>query len=756
MIPTETSGTPNKAGNAPVSVADSQRLHSSLLAMAQANGDAASNGPPGLSATPTLSGLLQAVRRRWLLAVTLALTLGISTVLAVFTFHPPQYNVNLRIRVIARLAGAEDVEFPIFKANMEAMVRNPIVLSNALNDKASDGREIKDLELVRSKGMGAIDWLEKKLKTDYLLGPEVLRVTLASDMPEDAAELMNAINRAFLNEYMEMERSKKQLRTAELRSKKEAIERELNTLRAQLARQLESLDVKDQQAANVQQGVWLSKLSAAEATKRSIDEDIAKAETEIFTGNANLKIIDSLEVPDDVLFDFYTKDQILTEMNKRLSELDRDIAECYRKYNEPFASREATPLKHEKIKINNQRELREARLKPEIEQRYRKRVADDLKFQVKLAEQKVQAGIPRREKELKSIQELMRKVQEAGIGNLNEPPQIQATRQNIESARTSLNQTVQKIGEVELEPLVSRVVPLQGASVPLEKDRSQQTKLGGAGGLAVFLLTLFGVGFYEFRSRKISVADEVATGLGIHVIGTIPALPTSSRLPSVKDQLLAQSWQGELQEAVDAIRTVILHKARTDALHVLMVTSAQSGEGKTTLASQLASSLARAWKRTLIIDADLRHPGIHTLFDSPQEPGLAEVLRGEVEPTDAIRATPVSRLWVLPAGNGDGHAIQALAQDNVRSLFELLKQQYDFIIIDSPPVLPVADSLLVGQHVDGVLFAILREVSRAPAVYAAQQKLAPLEVHTLGAVVLGAEKEFNDKAYGYVMNPGSK
>jgi capsular exopolysaccharide synthesis family protein len=229
-------------------------------------------------------------------------------------------------------------------------------------------------------------------------------------------------------------------------------------------------------------------------------------------------------------------------------------------------------------------------------------------------------------------------------------------------------------------------------------------------------------------------------------------MPARSRKPGGQDTSVEQLWQHQLQESMDAIRTVILHQARSEALHVLMVTSASSGEGKTTLATQLAASLSRAWKRTLVIDGDLRHPATHTLFDVPQEPGLAEVLRGEVEPADAIKATPFSRLWVLPAGNGDAHAIQALAQDNVRTLFEQLKQQYDFIIIDAPPVLPVTDSLLLGQHVDGVLFAILRDVSRAPAIHAAQQKLAPLGVPTLGAVVLGTEAEFSEKNYGFALS----
>ena len=265
------------------------------------------------------------------------------------------------------------------------------------------------------------------------------------------------------------------------------------------------------------------------------------------------------------------------------------------------------------------------------------------------------------------------------------------------------------------------------------------------------MLALFGVAFFEFRSRKIGVTQDVSHGLGMNVIGTVPAMPARSRKASANDSASEQQWLSQLQESVDAIRTVILHQARSEAMHVLMVTSASSGEGKTTLTTQLAASLARAWKRTLVIDGDLRHPAAHKLFDVPQEPGLAEVLRGEVEPGDAVRATPFSRLWVLPAGNGDNHAIQALAQDNVRTLFEQLKTQYDFIIIDSPPVLPVTDTLLLGQHADGVLFAILRDVSRAPAIYAAQQKLAPLGVAMLGAVVLGTAPEFGDKNYRYAM-----
>jgi capsular exopolysaccharide synthesis family protein len=171
--------------------------------------------------------------------------------------------------------------------------------------------------------------------------------------------------------------------------------------------------------------------------------------------------------------------------------------------------------------------------------------------------------------------------------------------------------------------------------------------------------------------------------------------------------------------------------------HVVLVTSAVEGEGKTSLAGQLAVSLSRAWRKTLLVDGDLRKPAAHQLFELPGEPGLSEVLRGDLELSDAIRPTAVSRLSLIPAGQYDAHALQALAQEGVGKLFARLKDEFDFIVVDSCPVLPVTDTLMLGQHVDVVLLSVLGGVSRLPTVYAARQRLAALDIPVLGAVVAG-------------------
>jgi capsular exopolysaccharide synthesis family protein len=214
-------------------------------------------------------------------------------------------------------------------------------------------------------------------------------------------------------------------------------------------------------------------------------------------------------------------------------------------------------------------------------------------------------------------------------------------------------------------------------------------------------------------------------------------------------EIQERTWNNILLESVDAMRAMILHASRNESLQVLMVASALKGEGKTSLACHLATSLARARRRTLLIDCDLRSPAIHRTFDVLSEPGVCEVLRGEIAVADAVQPTIAQGLSIIPAGRCDTRAIQALGQGNLEMAFEELKQQYDYIIVDTAPVLPVADSLQVCQHVDAVVFSVLRDVSRVPKVQAAYERLAMLGVRMLGAVIAGTRAENYDASYAY-------
>jgi capsular exopolysaccharide synthesis family protein len=322
----------------------------------------------------------------------------------------------------------------------------------------------------------------------------------------------------------------------------------------------------------------------------------------------------------------------------------------------------------------------------------------------------------------------------------------------IEQAEAEVRSVTSAINQLEVEMNdPPRVRPLQDAVAYKVDNFARKAQMAGAAGVALLGLTVAGIAFLEFRYRRVSSVDEVTQGLGVRVVGTVPACPRRIRNGAATGGK-ASYWKSMLAESVDAARTLLLHHARREDLRIIMVTSASGGEGKTSLSSHLAISMARSGRKTLLIDCDLRNPSAHKLFNVPLEPGLSSVLRGEIPIEDALHPTQANGLFLMPAGACNSEALSMLAQDGVQPVFDRLRADFDFIVVDSSPVLPVADSLMVAQQVDGVLFSILREVSRLPKVHEAYQKLVSLGVRMLGAVVNGTSGEVYGNGYGHTAN----
>jgi succinoglycan biosynthesis transport protein ExoP len=155
----------------------------------------------------------------------------------------------------------------------------------------------------------------------------------------------------------------------------------------------------------------------------------------------------------------------------------------------------------------------------------------------------------------------------------------------------------------------------------------------------------------------------------------------------------------------------------------------------------LAASLARAGRRTLLVDADIRNPGVHRVFDMPLEPGLSELLRGEAERDSVVHPTRTANLWLLPGGRCDLRSVQALSTSYLGTAIAGLCVQFDYVVIDSGPILKVADSLLVGQHVDAAILSVLKDRSKVASIYEACERLRSVGITVLGAVVNGVNDD---------------
>jgi capsular exopolysaccharide synthesis family protein len=184
-------------------------------------------------------------------------------------------------------------------------------------------------------------------------------------------------------------------------------------------------------------------------------------------------------------------------------------------------------------------------------------------------------------------------------------------------------------------------------------------------------------------------------------------------------------------------------------LRLLVVTSAVSGEGKTSLSGHLAISLARAGFRTLLIDGDLRAPTAQRVFDLSLSPGLCEVLQGRAGSTTAARPSGVPGLSVMTAGEWTLATRQALAGDGWKVVKEQLKAEYDYIVVDTSPLLLVSDTLLLAREADGVVVSVLMGVSQVALVEEAMGRLHTVQAKVTGVIVNGARTAAHEYSHGY-------
>jgi polysaccharide biosynthesis transport protein len=314
----------------------------------------------------------------------------------------------------------------------------------------------------------------------------------------------------------------------------------------------------------------------------------------------------------------------------------------------------------------------------------------------------------------------------------------------------------------EEEKLVGAVVGdirslnLQGLAPPRAKplDQAVVSRLGidkkalmvsGGAGFGTLALVLLAVGLWEFNQRRVTSVGEVVHGFHLDLVGTLPPMRGPLRRgPGPRGVSKAYTrWTAY----IDAYRMLLLRAVGPTGARVLLVTSAVPGEGKTSLSSHLALSLARSGKRVLLVDGDLRKPTLHRLFDVAAAPGLAEAICGGLPVREAVRPSVQPGLWVLPAGQLTADAIDALARGTTRELFRELAEDYDLVVVDSAPVLPVADTLSLAEHADAVLFSLMHGVSRMPKVSAAIHRLQRIGTPVVGAVVHGTDEDVHGEAY---------
>lgn len=257
------------------------------------------------------------------------------------------------------------------------------------------------------------------------------------------------------------------------------------------------------------------------------------------------------------------------------------------------------------------------------------------------------------------------------------------------------------------------------------------------------LALAFGLVFaFEYFDSRIKSPDEIKTHLQLPFLGLVPSVT----LKDGEQMLLgATEVPPAFGESIKAIRTGVVFSSAEEGSRSIVVTSTAPHEGKTMVSSNLAASLAQTDQKTLIIDADMRRPRIHEVFGWLQDPGLSNVLVGTSTLADAIRKSAVPNLHVLPAGHIPPNPAELLGSPRFKELLRELGRQYDWVIIDAPPVMAVTDAALVGNVATGVVFVIGAEMTSRRHAAVAIEQLANAQAKFIGAILNRA----NVQRHGY-------
>lgn len=267
-----------------------------------------------------------------------------------------------------------------------------------------------------------------------------------------------------------------------------------------------------------------------------------------------------------------------------------------------------------------------------------------------------------------------------------------------------------------------------------------------AASCAITLAAIVGLfALIETRSRLVRDPAAFAGRFGLPVLGLIPPLPT------LKDGRSDERHLESFLSSLDYLR-LTLHAGPAAAdrePRCFLVTSAVEGEGKTTLIVHLASRSASAGLKTLLIDADLRRASLSRMLDRDAGKGLGDVLADAVPIGDALTlAGFAGQAQFLPAGDPGLDPGVLFNSPRLSELLADVRGRFDVILIDSPPVIPVADAAAIGKWVDGALLATMIDVSRMNQVEAARQRLTYLGTPVIGVVINKVKLPFF-QAYGY-------
>lgn len=662
------------------------------------------------------------IRVRWIL-ILLAFLLVLITAAVVTYFQPREYQSSVFMEVKStaenpRIFGG-DLNQPIhdpqlaptvFQIIQRTGILYPVIEDMKLQDKwTRDG--------IRPTREQAYQMLRNKLEVDEVRNTDLLQISVFSTDPQEAADIANKIVAVYQEKRVEEE--------------KDILNRAVSTMNEEVSKQQRKVDEALAEVARIRDEEHIVDLNpeGTEDTQAPVNNIVVKqegevndAETQVATLSSKLEQIEKLKGED------------LMRMMPTLNIQDPTIQKILPNYQDAVAQ-EALLLNsglgenHPKVKaLRAQKEVYTKQLEEQVAI-IRSALAKNLKTaQTTRGElQKRLDKINNRQLSSKNLNASYTRAKNAYIKEklLLDSVRTRAQTQTMELAMPRIAVSVKQVAE----PPSYAARPRVGLNLTL----------GALVGIVVGLGLAF---FIEYLDTSVKTMEDVENLLGVPVLAIIP-----------KNITLLHKEVGDTPdaEAYRILRTNIEFNRKSPDANTLSLVSGGPGEGKSTTIANLAYISAQGGYSSLIVDADLRRPVQHTIFDLDNSIGLTNYLTSEVPLEQVIMPTSVENLWLLPSGLLPSDAVGILNSQRMSDLIAELKTRYDVIFFDSPPMLGVSDASVLASEVDQTIIVVQHR--RFPRAMLTRVKQAIVGVGgTVLGVVLNNVDLKHDQNYYYYTN----
>lgn len=583
---------------------------------------------------------------------------------------------------------------------------------------AASDASVEESEAGRAKKISKADAIAEMISANIVVTPvrdtKIVAINFTSPNPALASLVTNTVAKAYIEQILDMRMQSSGYSIGWMTKKAEEERAKLEKSEKAFQDYIRSADIitiEDRLAILPQKLSELSqKLTQAQAKRREVEA----LYTKVAAVSHNMQAAETLSV--------IANNPTLQSLNQQILKTEQNMMDLSKRYGQKHPMMKGAISELEIFKQKREREIthiiqavgNELELAKSAEDDYNRLLADTKAQTVNLNERFIQYGMLKREVETN------RNLYDALVAKVKE--------QSV----TEKTQTV-------------NVWVVEEAKTP-EFPSSPNTRRNLLLGLILGLFGGVGLAFFlDYLDNTIKLPEDVEERFGVPVLGVVSLMKDKEKSA---EMMMMSDVHSAFSEEFKTIRTAVQLSSYDSPPRCILISSTSPQDGKTTSAVNLAVAMSQTGKKVLLMDADMRRPSIHGLFELDNTKGLSTLVSGAGE-KDTVQKGPVENLFIIPSGPIPPNPSELLGSDKFKSLLNILREKFDLIIIDSPPMLSVADALILSKQVDGSIIVARSGKTTYEAAYKVMKRLNDIDAKVIGAIINAADMKKSGYYYYY-------